>query len=162
MPAETTMPDYAGGCLCGDVQWASSEPPRLQFNCYCIDCRKSTGAAFMPLMFFKAQSVRLSGELTRYTSTGGSGHAIERGFCSRCGAQVLAEVALMPGLVSIRAGTLADIHLFEPKASIFVSQAPDWAAPRDDLPAFERLPSISPSTRQDRSVEGGSVPVAPR
>ena len=140
MPSDTTMPDYAGACLCGGVQWAASERPTLQFNCYCIDCRKSTGAAFVPIMFFKAESVKIIGALSRFSSPGGSGHPMHRDFCSRCGAQVAAEVALMPGLISIRAGTLADINAFNPRASIFVSHASDWAAPRDDLPSFERLP----------------------
>ena len=140
MPSDTTMPDYAGACLCGGVQWAASERPTLQFNCYCIDCRKSTGAAFVPIMFFKAESVKIIGALSRFSSPGGSGHPMHRDFCSRCGAQVAAEVALMPGLISIRAGTLADINAFNPRASIFVSHASDWAAPRDDLPSFERPP----------------------
>ena len=140
MPSDTTMPAHAGACLCGGVQWAASERPTLQFNCYCIDCRKSTGAAFVPIMFFRAESVKIIGALSRFSSPGGSGHPMHRDFCSRCGAQVAAEIALMPGLISIRAGTLADIEAFTPRASIFVSHAPDWAAPRDDLPRFERLP----------------------
>ncbi len=140
MPSDTTMPAYAGACLCGGVQWAASERPTLQFNCYCIDCRKSTGAAFVPIMFFKAESVKIIGALSRFSSPGGSGHPMHRDFCPRCGAQVAAEVALMPGLISIRAGTLTDINVFTPRASIFVSQASDWAAPPDHLPRFERLP----------------------
>ena len=71
MPAEITKPDYLGACLCGGVQWTSSESPTLQFNCYCVDCRTSTGAAFVPIMFFKTESVTLSGDLTRFSSPGG-------------------------------------------------------------------------------------------
>lgn len=141
----TISPVFAGACLCGDVQWAASDGPRLQFNCYCIDCRKSTGAAFMPIMFFKAEHVQITGQLTRFTSRGGSGHAMHRAFCSRCGSQVAAEIALMPGWMSIRAGTLADINLFAPIASIFVSHAASWSPPRDDLPRFEQLPPSRPT-----------------
>ena len=114
MPSDTTMPAHAGACLCGAVQWTASERPTLQFNCYCIDCRKSTGAAFVPIMFFRAESVKIIGALSRFSSPGGSGHPMHRDFCSRCGAQVAAEIALMPGLISIRAGTLADIEAFTP------------------------------------------------
>ena len=146
MTADAITPAYAGACLCGSVQWTSSESPRLQFNCYCSDCRKSTGAAFVPIMFFRAISVRMTGDLTRFTSLGGSGHAMHRDFCCRCGAQVVAEVALMPDWISIRAGTLTDINAFKPRASIFVSQAPNWALPSDDLPAYERLPPGSSFT----------------
>lgn len=159
MPAEITKPDYLGACLCGGVQWTSSESPTLQFNCYCVDCRTSTGAAFVPIMFFKTESVTLSGDLTRFSSPGGSGHPMDRGFCTRCGAQIVAAVALMPGWISIRAGTLADINLFKPSASIFVSQAPDWAPPRDDLPSFERLPPGRPPTDQGRTVVDAGDPM---
>ena len=144
IPSAAMASMYAGACLCGDVQWDSSESPRLEFNCYCIDCRKSTGAAFVPIMFFEAASVRISGELTRFSSPGGSGHVMHRDFCPRCGAQVAAEIALMRGWISIRAGTLANINLFAPKANIFVSQASDWSTPRDDLPCFEKLPPDRP------------------
>lgn len=140
----TTLSVFRGACLCGDVRWTASDSPQLQFNCYCIDCRKSTGAAFVPIMFFKAEHVEITGQLTRFTSPGGSGYDMHRAFCYRCGSQVAAEIALMPGWVSIRAGTLADINLFAPKASIFVSQASDWSPPRDNLPCFERLPPDRP------------------
>ena len=159
MPSDTTMPAHAGDCLCGGVQWAASERPTLQFNCYCIDCRTSTGAAFVPIMFFKTESVTLNGDLTRFSSPGGSGHPMDRGFCTRCGAQIVAAVALMPGWISIRAGTLADIKAFTRTASIFVSQAPDWAPPRDDLPSFERLPPGRPPSDQGRPVAGAGEPM---
>lgn len=144
MSPEMPSPEFAGACLCGRVQWVASERPNLQFNCYCSDCRRSTGAAFVPIMFFKAESVCITGDLTRFSSPGGSGHPIERGFCACCGAQVMADVALMPGMVSIRAGTLTEINLFEPRANIFVSQAPRWALPAPDLPSFARLPNARP------------------
>lgn len=101
MPAGITKSDYAGACLCGGVQWTSRESPRLQFNCYCVDCRKSTGAAFVPIMFFKTESVTLSGGLTRFSSHGGSGHPMDRGFCTRCASRCKggadARVDLDPG-----------------------------------------------------------------
>lgn len=139
-----SLPTYTGACLCGNVQWMASSKPTFQFNCYCSDCRKSTGSAFVPIMFFATEDVEISGDLTYFSSTGGSGHPIHRGFCARCGAQVIADVELMPGMRSIRAGTLTDITLFEPKASIFAAHAPDWAKPSPELPSFAGLPNARP------------------
>jgi hypothetical protein len=153
MPTETTRSDFAGACLCGGVQWTSSENPALQFNCYCVDCRKSTGAAFVPIMFFKAESMRIIGDLTRFSSQGGTGHVMHRAFCPRCGAQVVAEVALMPGLTAIRAGTLTDVNLFKPKASIFVSQASHWAPPRDDLPRSSAFRQVGQRPPRGRTLD---------
>lgn len=140
MSIEATEPNYTGSCLCGSVKWHSTASPTMQFNCYCVDCRKSTGAAFVPIMFFQAEDVTISGNLTYFDSTGGSGHPIHRAFCTRCGAQVAADVEMVPGTLSIRAGTLADINLFTPRANIFVAHAPDWAPPAQDIPSYAQLP----------------------
>lgn len=137
-------PTYAGTCLCGNVHWIARSHPTFQFNCYCNDCQKSTGAAFVPIMFFAAMDVEVGGDLTYFSTTGGSGHPIHRGFCMRCGAQVIADVELMPGMRSIRAGTLTDINLFKPTASIFTSHAPEWSPPSQDLPSFAGLPNPRP------------------
>ena len=106
-----TTPDaevpWTGGCLCGEVRWRSTAPPVFQFNCHCIDCRKSTGAAMLPLMFFPAQALRIDGPLVSFASRGGSGGRIRRDFCGRCGAQVTAHVDMVPALQSIRAASRA-------------------------------------------------------
>ena len=146
MPSETMKLDYTGSCLCGSVQWHSTASPTMQFNCYCIDCRKSTGAAFVPIMFFRAEDLTLTGNLTHFDSTGGSGHPIHRAFCARCGAQVAADAKMVPGTLSIRAGTLDNINLFSPCANIFVAHAPDWASPPQGLPSFAQLPRSRKTT----------------
>ena len=139
-----TTPDaevpWTGGCLCGGVRWRSTAPPVFQFNCHCIDCRKSTGAAMLPLMFFPAQALRIDGPLVSFASRGGSGGRIRRDFCGRCGAQVTAHVDMVPALQSIRAGTLDDISRYVPKANAFLAHAPGWMPIDASLPGFPGLP----------------------
>ena len=131
---------YQGRCLCGRVAYASSSEPVFQFNCHCRDCQTSTGCAYAPVMFFARAALQLWGAVTYYTTQGGSGHAIARGFCGNCGAQVIGDAGMESSLLSIRAGTLDDPRLYTPRADVFVSQAAAWDAMDPALPKFDRWP----------------------
>lgn len=136
----TAHPAYEGRCLCGQVSYVATGEPVFQFNCHCVDCRKSTGCAYAPILFFARDAVEVSGELGYYAMQGGSGHTIARGFCRGCGAQVVGDADLAGNLLSIRAGTLDDPGLYQPKADVFVSQAAVWDAMDPRLPKYERWP----------------------
>lgn len=140
---------WRGGCLCGAVRWQSAQRPVFQFNCHCTDCRKSTGAAMVPLMFFPTESLHIEGPLVSFASRGGSGGRIRRDFCGRCGAQVTGHVEMLPALLSIRAGTLDDIARYAPKANAFLADAPSWVAIDDRLPGFPGLPRPAASRGAD-------------
>lgn len=137
-------PKYEGRCLCGRVSFASDADPVFQFNCHCRDCQKSTGCGYAPVMFFARGALKLWGEMTYHTNTGGSGHMIARGFCSHCGAQMVGDADIAGTLLSVRAGTLDKPHLYTPKADVFVSQAAAWDAMDPQLPKFDRWPAQRP------------------
>jgi len=40
-----TLP-LAGGCSCGAVRYAVSQPPLMVYNCHCTNCQKVSGGAF--------------------------------------------------------------------------------------------------------------------
>ncbi|MEO5559098.1 MAG: GFA family protein [Dokdonella sp.] len=138
---KSVPPKYEGGCLCGQVSYASTGDPVFQVNCHCRDCQKTTGCAYAPVMFFVRDALKISGELTYHATTGGSGRTISRGFCSNCGAQVVGDADMVGTLLSVRAGTLDDPDLYQPKANVFVSQAAAWDAMDPQLPKFDRWPS---------------------
>jgi len=131
---------YEGRCLCGQVSYASNAEPVFQFNCHCWDCQKSTGCGYAPVMFFSRDALALSGEVTYHAIKGGSGHSIARGFCGRCGAQIVGDADMVATLLSVRAGTLDNPGLYRPKADVFVSQAAPWDAMDPALPKFDRWP----------------------
>jgi hypothetical protein len=131
---------YQGSCLCGAVAYEANGEPVFQFNCHCRDCQKSTGCAYAPIMFFPRDALRLTGPLTYHSIRGGSGQNVTRGFCGRCGAQVVGDVEIAAPLLSIRAGTLDDPTLFRPRADIFVTHAAAWDAMDPGIPKFERMP----------------------
>ncbi len=131
---------YEGSCLCGSVTYQCASEPVFQFNCHCRDCQKSTGAAYVPIMFFKSADLHISGELKYFESTGGSGRKIWRGFCPNCGAQILGKVEIAAPLLSIRAGTLHDPAQYRPNADVYVSQAAPWDCMAEHLPKFTTMP----------------------
>lgn len=116
-----------GGCLCGAVRYQCKDRAALQFNCHCRDCQKSTGGPFAPIAFFPTESVTISGEVRYFQSRAGSGKIIRRGFCPSCGSQLFGVVEILPGLISVRAGTLDDPSLFRPRANLFTRHAVCWS-----------------------------------
>lgn len=115
-----------GGCLCGAVRYVCDTGPTMQFNCHCRDCQRATGSGFAPIAFFPREQVKITGAFHSYTSLGSSGQPIKRGFCPGCGSNLFGDVAMLPHLLSIRAGTLDDPSQFTPKAHLFASQAAPW------------------------------------
>jgi hypothetical protein len=85
-------------------------------------------------------SVSLTGKLTDYQKTGGSGQPITRRFCPVCGSRVSATAEVMPGVVMIAASTLDDPEKFVTQMSVYASRAPSWDQPPAGLPAFPEMP----------------------
>ncbi len=132
-----TSVQYSGGCLCGAIRYHAEVEPKFTFNCHCRDCQKSSGGAYAPLAFFAQSQLSIQGDVKYYQSLGASGKIIQRGFCANCGSNVLGIPELAAGLVSIRAGTLDDPEMFQPKFEIFTSQANEWDILNPDIQHFE-------------------------
>ena len=53
---------YSGGCLCGALRYQATAEPLYAGLCYCADCRKASGSAFIPFMGFRAADLVITGE----------------------------------------------------------------------------------------------------
>lgn len=125
-----------GGCLCGAVRYRCSADAVLQFNCHCRDCQRVSGSGFAPIACFPLASVSVSGEVRYFRSLGASGKDIRRGFCPHCGSSLFGLADLLPGLLSVRAGTFDAPERFQPRANLFVSHAAHWDHLDPDLTTF--------------------------
>ena len=67
------MANFTGGCLCGAVRYTiDTDPlPGRKLLCYCEDCQRQTGSAFLAALAFSADRVTLTGDLTTFTRPGG-------------------------------------------------------------------------------------------
>ena len=131
----------AGHCLCGAVRYEGEAEPRFQVKCYCTDCRKVSAAGHAAMMGVVEGAISLHGKITEYDSKADSGSDVTRAFCSICGSGIYARNAAMPGMIFVRASTLADPNLFVPQIAVWASRAPAWDPVSSDIPAFAEGPS---------------------
>jgi hypothetical protein len=129
-----------GGCLCGAVRYKVSADLIFSGKCYCEDCRKTSGSGHGSVYAVPEPSVTVTGKLTEYQKSGGSGQPITRRFCPVCGSKISATAAVMPGVVMITASSLDDPEQFKSQMSVYASRAPSWDRPPADTPSFPEMP----------------------
>ena len=126
----SALQNFSGGCACGAVHYETTVDPVLMLNCHCRDCQQASGSAYAPLVIFPKGGVRLHGKLRYRSSVGGSGKAVERGFCPNCGSQIAMKLESMPDVLFLQAGSLSDPSRFVPAMDVFTDGAQPW----DHLP----------------------------
>lgn len=131
---------HTGGCLCGQVRFTIDAEPIGARMCWCRDCQRIASGSATVNVLFPEEAVRYEGEMGRFAMIADSGNEVERGFCTRCGAQMYSRTLSPGGLpIRVRAGTLDDPELMAPTTVIWTDSAPSWA-PLPDLPKFSRGP----------------------
>jgi hypothetical protein len=130
-----------GRCFCGSVTFTCDEAPIMTRACWCRDCRYLAAGSSTINAVFKADVVKVSGEVTEYRSTADSGTAMRRGFCSKCGTPMFSAADSRPQVLIIRTGTLDDQELARPSANIWTASAPSWACMDTSLQAIEGQPT---------------------
>jgi hypothetical protein len=156
------MAEMTGGCLCGQVRYTANADPVFVGVCHCTHCQKQTGTAFSVLVGIPKSAMSIQGELKTFHDTGDSGQPVERNFCPECGSPIFSDVAVMPGLTFIKAGTLDDTSWLDPKMHVYCSGDGKRrsAANKKSLNHGHLLPRVeharttpcNPSTQQRRNI----------
>ena len=133
-----------GSCLCGSINLEIKAAPQMMGNCYCVDCRKSSGTGHCTHAAYLARDVEINGELKYYSSPADSGNMINRGFCANCGSAVLSTNDAMAGMVFVRASCINEPEDLEAQMSVYASRAPAWDRPPENLPKFDEMPPQMP------------------
>jgi hypothetical protein len=68
---------YTGGCLCSALCYEAEGEPLFAGLCYCADCQKASGSAFIPFMGFASSAVRVSGPARQFTTKAARGRDAE-------------------------------------------------------------------------------------
>ncbi len=129
-----------GGCACGAIRYECSADPMMAANCYCTDCRHSTGTAMASVMLVPKAALKITGTLKQFAVKGDSGAEVSRGFCPNCGSPILSLIGAMPEFVALKAGSLDDQSVFKPMVQVYLQSKPHWAPVREDLPKFDKNP----------------------
>lgn len=120
------MQRISGGCLCGAVRYSADTDPAFTAVCHCKNCQKQTGTSSSVIVGIPAGALSVSGPLKTFMDVGDSGQAVHRRFCPHCGSPIQTDVAAMPALTFIKAGTLDDTGWLEPTMEIYCDSAQPW------------------------------------
>ena len=135
------MIPHTGGCLCGALRYEAHGEPMYAGYCYCRDCQRASGSAFIPFMGFAQGNVRFSGATRQFRARAARGGDAVRNSCPICASLVFGGELGRTDYFTIYAGTLDDPTRFEPKIAIFARSRPPWVVPPRDLTVFDGLPS---------------------
>ena len=88
-----------GNCICNAVEFSVNlDEDAITLNCHCIDCRKATGGAFISVIEFKLENLKIDkSKLDSFTHQGGSGKNLSRYYCKICKAPVYLYVEKYDG-----------------------------------------------------------------
>ena len=134
------MSAIRGGCLCGQVRYASEAEPAAVVACHCTTCQKNSGSAFSVNIGVPTASVTISGDsLATYEDrSGASEKPFYRRFCARCGSPIAASGEAYSGLTFIKAGTLDDASWVKPTAHIWCAEKQPWVPIGKDAAQLEK------------------------
>lgn len=134
------MTERIGGCLCGAVRYRTTAEPLGARVCWCRDCQRIAANGTVNALF-AAHSIEIDGAPAVFVRTSeGSGNAVRRRFCARCGCHLFADTPGYPGVVVVRVGTLDDPSSVRPASNIWSASAPAWACLDASIERVERQP----------------------
>ena len=111
-----------GSCLCGSIEYQITGYARNIINCFCKQCRKTSGHYVAATRVSKDDfTLNEQSTLSWFES---SPNAF-RGFCSQCGSNLFWD-NVMNNEISIMAGTLDTPTGLETIENIFVDSASDY------------------------------------
>jgi hypothetical protein len=120
------MVKMTGGCLCGQVRYSANADPSFIGVCHCTHCQKQTGTAFSVLVGISKSAMSVQGQVKTFHDIGDSGQPVLRNFCPECGSPIFSDIAVMPGVTFIKAGTLDDTTWLDPKIHFYCDSAERW------------------------------------
>jgi hypothetical protein len=117
-----------GGCLCGAIRYAVSQPVTELRACHCRHCQKASGAGGGVNAVVPAASFRITqGTPKLYVDTAASGNRLNRHFCGACGSPIYSQREKHPEFVVIRGGSFDDSDNMRITAHIWTASARPWS-----------------------------------
>jgi len=126
-----------GRCACNAVGYEVSDEFIVAFNCYCSNCRATTGSAFLPWGEIEPEKLRVTKGADSLMLIGDAdGHHGRR--CGKCFS--LLYWTGYEGKIRVPYGSLIDEPVLKPTAHMFVGSKAPWYEILDDLPQHDEYP----------------------
>ncbi len=136
------MSQIVGGCFCENIRYTCEAEPMMMAICHCKNCQKQTSTSFSILVAVPKGSLNIEGELSAYNDQGSSGQAVIRKFCGKCGSPILSDVAALPTMDFLKAGTLDDTSWLKPEAQLWCDSAQSWLKLDADIAQMAQNPPV--------------------
>ncbi len=109
------MSSQTGGCLCGELRFATSSPPMRVTICHCRFCQRATGSAYLVEPIFDKANFKLTkGKVKSYSHRSeGSGKIVYVNFCQSCGTKLYLAFERFPDVVGVYGGTFDNPNWFD-------------------------------------------------
>ena len=121
MSASSPAPSV-GGCQCGAVRFAVTEPPCKVYVCHCRKCRKQSASAFGISVMVPRAALRVTqGTPAHWSCAGDSGRIFDSAFCPTCGTR-LWHAGEGNATISIKGGSLDEPPTLADAVHIWVSR----------------------------------------
>lgn len=120
---------FTGGCQCGAVRYAFTEPLADAHICHCRMCQKAVGAPFAIFVpVWKPSFSFTRGKPAEFQSS----EMVRRGFCSACGTPLTFDEG--DDGIGILVGTLDDRERIQPTIQCGVESRVSWFDKLSSLP----------------------------
>jgi len=109
-----------GGCLCGGVRYGIEGGAREVVNCFCEQCRKTSGHYVAATRVAKSSLILEAQDSLRWYQ---SSPGVKRGFCGQCGGNLFwdnqqnDQISVMAGTLDSPTGLITTQNIFEQDAS---------------------------------------------
>ena len=129
-----------GRCLCGRVTYELTGDLIATAVCHCDHCQRQGGSAFSVNLVAHESQLTVTGELTTYDEMGELGDQVyvRRRFCNTCGSPIVSELALSPGIIAVKAGTLDDKSTVQPTVEAWCVDRQPWVVLPEMAVSLER------------------------
>jgi hypothetical protein len=136
-----SSPVLTGGCGCGAVRFALSEPPRSAAYCHCTRCQARTGTGAQASARVAPGSVTITGG-TEHVRDWTLEDGMAKSFCELCGCHLFARRRDGGEIAAVRMSAFDGDPGVRPSLRQFVAYAAAWEPiPDDGLPRHpERAP----------------------
>ena len=136
---ENMVRQLTGSCLCGGVSYQIDGPARDVVNCFCSQCRKTSGHHVAATRVNKAHLTLISKESLQWYECLPN---IFRGFCNNCGGNLFWENKDSSDKgISIMAGTLDAPTMLKTIGNIHTEDASDYCKIHD-IETFDTVNNI--------------------
>jgi len=135
------MSNLHGACICGDVQFTTTQAPAFTANCHCKDCRQATGGAYAIINFVATDQIDIKGTPKKFTHPADSGSTLTKHFCANCGSTLFTSNSARDGMIGIMAGVVSNFNDVKPQLNVFVSSKIPSTPLDNNIPAHENMPS---------------------